>query len=175
VNDEQLFAEYIASGSQAAFGELFARWNRRMIAYFWSCFRSVTTAEDLSQELFLRIHVHAKRFRFGSRFGTWLWSIAHNLAVSRSRERRRPIALAETDTGTWAVADAMLPEMSSLERDEIRNAVAELPAAHRDVIALTFGADASDAEAAARLGIPGGTIKSRKHRAIRLLRERLVA
>jgi len=127
-------------------------------------------AEDVVQETFFRAWRRFDQLQCGqgTLFG-WLARVAHNIVVDQSRARRcRP----------WEVdADAAPPTLEA-DRSEwvltnrlVVDTVAQLAPAHRQALAATYLRDRTAREAAAALGIPVGTVKSRVHYALRQLRD----
>ena len=88
IPDESLMARY-ADGEADAFDELFRRYEPRAYAYFLRRTGSPERAQDLYQELFLRIHRARGRFDASRPFGPWLFQIAHRLLVDDQRRAHR--------------------------------------------------------------------------------------
>lgn len=128
--------------------------------------RDRQTAEDVTQEAFLLAFRSLPRFRGGSKFSTWLYRIARNCAVDAIRRRERRKRLERT------AVEESLPADPSL-RAALEAAVDGLPRELREsfVVIEIFGL--RYAEASAVLGVLPGTLKSRMHRARRLLMEAL--
>jgi RNA polymerase sigma-70 factor (ECF subfamily) len=140
---------------------------------------SEADAQDAAQEGFVRAHAALARFRDGEPFRPWLLAIVGNEARNRRRARGRREGLLARATAAFggagrAVADP--PELAVLAAEtqaEVRAALATLDDGERLVVACRYLLDLSEAETAAALGIPVGTAKSRLHRGLRRLRERL--
>src|SRR5262249_14428341 len=77
------------SGDAAAFEALFRRWSAPLLRYLERMLRDATAAEDLVQEVFLRVHRARERYAAEARFSTWLYRIATNLALNELRRPRR--------------------------------------------------------------------------------------
>jgi RNA polymerase sigma factor (sigma-70 family) len=129
-------------------------------------------AEDVVQEAFVKAFRALPRFDTGRRFRPWLLAIVANEARNRrrgtGRRRRAGLRLA-----TRRVPDSPDP-LETSERQESRRrllaAVERLPAADREIVSLRWFAELSEAETAAALGCPVGTVKSRSSRALVRLR-----
>ena len=81
------------SGEPAAFDALFRRWAAPLLRYLERMVRDAGTAEELVQEVFLRVYRARERYAPDARFSTWLYRIATNLALNelrRPRRRQRP-------------------------------------------------------------------------------------
>lgn len=152
------------------------------------CLRIVhdgASAEELTQEVFVRLWRSAASFEpTKGRVSTWLLRIAHNLALNEVRRRQsRPViaqdvewevesaSLADTSADADPAATAWLRERATAVRD----ALAQLPTAQRKAIELAFFGGLSQAEVAAALGDPLGTVKSRIRVGMQRMRELLMA
>jgi RNA polymerase sigma-70 factor, ECF subfamily len=135
-------------------------------------------AEDVVQEAFVRAARNIDRFRGESPFRPWLLTIVANEARNRRRSASRRNALqlriAQRDAADAAgMRDTRSSEevaMANERRQWLLHAVAGLPDRDREVIALRYFADLSEAETATALALPVGTVKSRLSRALVRLR-----
>jgi RNA polymerase sigma-70 factor, ECF subfamily len=131
-----------------------------------------TSADDIVQETFIRAWRHLPQLRADGRpIRPWLFRVARNLLTdadraARSRPATVPASSAE-DTGD----DSGLGQI--LDRQFLCDALEHLSPAHRTVLVETFYRGGSTAAVARRLGIPGGTARSRLHYALHALREHL--
>ena len=138
-------------------------------------------AEDVVQEAFLRAARNIDRFRGESPFRPWLLTIVANEARNRRRSasRRETLQLrianrdAAHEAGTHSTRSTEEIAMANERREWLLHAVAGLPDRDREVIALRYFADLSEAETATALECPVGTVKSRLARAIGKLRTSL--
>lgn len=124
-------------------------------------------AEDIVQETLLRAWTHPQAI-VGRPARPWLFAVARNLAVDAHRARRaRP-----QEVGEGALALAAVPDEADrvLESWAVADALASLRLEHREVLLETYYRGRSVAEAAAVLGIPAGTVKSRAFYALRALK-----
>lgn len=132
-------------------------------------------AQDVVQEAFVRLWGMRRRI-IPQRVEPLVYRIALNLARSRLR-RRRLWRFLSIDTVSPAVLrgpEATEPGLGTQEdRTRLRAAINELPADVRDVLLLTAFGGLGYAQVASALGIPEGTVGSRRNRALRLLRDRL--
>lgn len=140
-------------------------------------------AEDVVQEAFVKVSRSLTHFRAGAPFRPWLLTIVANEARNRRRSasRREALHLRVANrghaAGVWT-SDAGSTEeiaMANEQRRWLLNAVAELADRDREVIALRYFADLSEAETACALACPIGTVKSRLARALGRLRASLGA
>jgi RNA polymerase sigma-70 factor (ECF subfamily) len=137
--------------------------------------RNAGDAEEAAQDGFVKAWRALGRFREGAPFRPWLLRIVANEASNRRRSAGRRTSLAlraateEPSGGAAPSPEAAL--LSAEQRSALLAAVDELPDEQRDVVALRYFLDLSEAEVAETLGIPPGTVKSRTSRALERLRE----
>lgn len=126
-------------------------------------------AEDVVQETLLRAWRHPETLeRTPDAVRPWLFTVARNIAVDAYRARRaRPLEAGPDGLDVIAVDDEI---DRALEAWQVTDALASLSADHRQVLVETYYRGRSVAEAAATLGIPPGTVKSRTYYALRALR-----
>ena len=133
-------------------------------------------AEDAVQEAMVKAFRHLDRFRAGSPFRPWLLAIVANEARNRRRAGHRHLALAlkvRERTAPALAAVAGSAEDDYLVRDQqglLLAAVTALPDRDREIVALRYFAGLTEAETAAALDCPTGTVKSRLSRALDRLR-----
>jgi RNA polymerase sigma-70 factor, ECF subfamily len=162
-----------AMGADDLFASLHADYRSFVYGYVTSLLLDRHLAEDVVQETMLRAWKYRAQFsgEKGSVRG-WLMKVAHNIAMDKLRMRRsRPSEVAED-----AVPDALVTAdhadavVTSLQ---VRLALARLSPAHRAVVEEVYLRGSTAREAAARLGIPEGTVFSRSYYALRILRREL--
>ncbi|MFK0252833.1 sigma-70 family RNA polymerase sigma factor [Streptomyces sp. NPDC090445] len=130
-------------------------------------------AEDLVQETLVRAWQHPEVLASGhDSMRPWLFTVARRLAIDARRARlSRPQEVdAESLEQAPAAEDAVAGSVIAID---VRRAVGSLGPEHRAVLMQVYFHDRSVAEAAAELGIPAGTVKSRTHYALRALRKGL--
>ena len=134
-------------------------------------------AEDAAQEAFVKVFRTLDRFRSGAPFRPWLLTIVANEARNRRRAAGRRLGLAIRATEHVRQSEApSSPETTVVaeeRRAELLGAVEGLREEDRAVISLRYFLELSEAEAAAVMGCPRGTVKSRLSRAIARLREKM--
>jgi RNA polymerase sigma-70 factor, ECF subfamily len=148
-------------GDAAAFVQVVERYRAPLIAYVYGLTGRREEAEELAQEAFCRVWEKLPTLRQPERLVSWLYRIAHNLAVSAARRPRLVALPAETPAQAPSQADAS---------GEIHRAVASLPKAHRVIVSLRHFSGMSHEEIAQVLAIPTGTVRSRLSRAYERLR-----
>ena len=141
----------------------------------WVSSGAADDAEDAAQEAFMKAYAALHRFRAGAPFRPWLLTIVANEARNRRRSagRREALALRSTETTTTDDTHQPSPEAAVLATETRRallDAVNRLPDADREVVLYRYLLELSEAETAAVLGVPVGTVKSRLSRALNRLR-----
>ena len=173
-SDEALVAK-IAAGNRLAMQVLFARHHARIYRFVLRLLGSEALAEDVTSEVFLDVWRQAHRFEARSAVTTWLLAIARHKALAELRRRPEP----PSDAGSMDASDpADNPEatFASKHRGEIlRNCLTRLSPRHREIIDLVYYHEKSVQEAAAILGVPGNTVKTRMFHARKKLSELLEA
>ena len=130
-------------------------------------------AEEITQGAFLLAWRGLPRFQKGNPFRPWLMRILYRHALDLMEKQRtylRPISLEDTLELEVPLADL---QEQVVQREEVQQALAQLGAEQRRVIALRYGADLTEVDIAQVLGWPVGTVKSRLNRARERLRELL--
>ncbi len=158
-------------GDGAAFDELFRRWAAPLLRYLQRMLRDSASAEELVQEVFLRVHRSRERYSPDARFSTWLYRIATNLALNELRRpRSRPAIHASTDTeeATPLRDTGLRPDEAAHLRQLARSVSAgieRLPDKQRAALCLSVVEGQSYAEIAATLDTTEQAVKALVHRA----------
>ena len=158
----------------AAFEALYRRFSRPVFGFALQRLRDRARAEDATQEAFASIWRSAAGYRpERGAVEPWLWAIARNAIVNETRKRVEPPAEAE-DVPSGGPGP---PEQAESEwvRWRVHRALAELPEHQRTLIELAYWGGLSQAEIAARLSMPLGTVKTRTRAALARLAELLEA
>jgi RNA polymerase sigma-70 factor (ECF subfamily) len=174
---DRYLVDAVLSGDDEAFRVLVDRESANVIAGCWRILGDPHEAEDVAQEAFLQAYRALPTFRGDGPFGAWVWRIATRMAIARLK---RPGALQADPTreAGWleehdGEADPQANALAGERRAEVMQAISTLPEAQRRTVAMRFYGDMSLEEIAAATGAPVGTVKSRLHRAMAALRERL--
>jgi len=173
--DDADLLERARGGDADAYAELVARHQDLAMRVAWLITRDAAEAEDAVHDAFVKAWFALPRFRQGSPPRPWLLRIVANEAKNRVRAARRREAL--TVRITAASEDpARSPEAATVAREDaeaLAAALGTLREPDRLVIAYRWLFDLSEAETAAALGVPVGTVKSRTSRAMARLRAAL--
>ena len=174
--DNDLVRAYL-EGDAACFPRLVERYQARMVNFLYRSIGDRERAEDLAQEVFIRVYKHLHRFDQDKKFSTWIYTIASNLAKNELRNRsRNPLVLFQTLTSQWSDDHRPLQfEDSSYRPDDlfrkrhlqelVQRAVEELPEHHKIVFVLREIEGKSYEEISEITATNLGTVKSRLNRA----------
>jgi RNA polymerase sigma-70 factor, ECF subfamily len=173
--EEAALARRAQSGDQAAFATLVQRYSGAIFNQAYRMLNDAHEAEDAVQEVFLRAYRNLASFDPERRFVTWLLTIGANHCVDRLR-RRRMRWLTLDDVAFWLPSGETGPEGHALldeRRMAVQRALQRLPENYRGVTVLRYWHDLSYLEIAASLGLSEATVKTRLHRARKMLAEAL--
>jgi RNA polymerase sigma-70 factor (ECF subfamily) len=164
-------------GESRAFDELVNRYQNRLLNFVYRTTGDRERAEDLVQEVFVRVYRHIHRFDRSRKFSTWIYTIASNLAKNELRNRsRNPLVLFQTIRRNWEDDDRPLQFEDPGSRPDdlyrkrhlrevVEDAVEKLPPHHRNVFVLRELEGKSYEEIAEITACNLGTVKSRLNRA----------
>ncbi|MCD4653077.1 sigma-70 family RNA polymerase sigma factor [bacterium] len=183
---DQILIQAMLDGDSTAFDILFDRYNRQVKQRILRIVRNDSAAEDILQEVFLRLWTRASQWHGTGTLAGWLLRMAGNLALNHLRSQRRrkcqPLELqtvqedeADLTTPSW-MRDYDSPQPDeALEQLEQHNRLTQLvnrlPPPQRQVIRMVHEAEMDIREVANQLDVPRGTIKSRLYYARRKLSE----
>ncbi len=161
-------------GETAAYEEIVQRYQQIAFRTAYVITASAADAEDAAQEGFVKAYRALDRFRPGSEWRPWLLRIvaneARNRARSSGRRQRLELRLSEGFRPGDAAPSPEAVAVASEERRRLVGMLNALPDEDRAVIVTRYLLELSGEEAAAALGIPEGTVKSRLSRALARLR-----
>jgi RNA polymerase sigma-70 factor (ECF subfamily) len=172
-NEERMQYEWMAlrcqAGDAGAFEDLIAVMERPLLYYATSLTGNPDSALDVLQEVWIRAFRGIRKLKDPGSLRSWLYSIAHGIAVDRirknyAREQAEKVQFEdfqEAEEPTFAYEDAAA----------IHQALGEIGLKHREVLVLHFLEDLSMAEIATVVGCSEGTVKSRIHYAKRAMKE----
>ena len=159
-----------AQGDPEAFTALVRRHQRMVFSVVWHFFPDRALAEDLSQEVFVQLFQNLGSIESESHLVFWLRQVTARKCIDHARwlEKRRHPSLEEVAERGSAPASRDV-----LELERLRRMVAGLPPKLRAVVVLRYQEELTPTEIAGALGWPVNSVKSRLHRALQMLRERL--
>ncbi|MCL2348303.1 MAG: sigma-70 family RNA polymerase sigma factor [Planctomycetaceae bacterium] len=182
MTDEDLLLTYRESDDRVAFETLVERYERELFGYLRHYLGNNESAEDVFQWTFFLVHEKCHLFEEGRKFRPWLYRIATNQAIDTHRRNKQSRSAASIDTdydvvnGWNPYHDQLISEETPAElasafeqANQVRDAVEQLPEQLRQVLYLVYFQGMTYREAAERLDIPFGTVKTRLDMAIRKL------
>jgi RNA polymerase sigma-70 factor (ECF subfamily) len=177
LSSDENMARLMFAGNEGATRTLLARYRRPLYGFLFRLCGDTAEAEDLFQETFLRVLRSSARFDPRGRFKPWIFAIALNLARDRARRLAHPAAPRLHERSDLPEPADKTPygthENDRILKTDLQSALAELTESLRAVVLLRYFEGLDEREIAAAVGIPRGTVKSRLHRGIGLLRTHL--
>ena len=162
--------ERCLKGDQSAWEEIVSLYFRRVFNIAYKFVGRHDEAEDLTQDIFLRLFKSLKTFDRRANFSTWLISVSRNLCIDhyRSTRREHEVVTHDVDVVVLAQPSAVDSPYTMLERRDrvalLRLALDKLAPSLRTAVILRDIQELSYQEIAERLGVPEGTVKSRINR-----------
>src|SRR5437868_8074346 len=147
-SDDSAVVTAFLGGEDRAFTELVERYQTRLLNFIYRTIGDRDRAEDLVQEVFIRVHRHLHRFDRSKKFSTWVYTIASNLAKNELRNRsRNPLVLFQTMRGSGDEDERPVEFEDAANRPDdlyrkrhlrelVEQTVAQLPEHHRQVFVL---------------------------------------
>ena len=175
VSDEQLI-QWVADGDASCLGTLFERHYRGVYRYCLQMTRSASISEDLVQEVFLKVLKRASTFRGEGSCKAWIFNIARNVTFDYLRKVDSD-AEGSADAADERLIDHRSSEQVAAGRQNLQlveRALAEIPAAAREVIWLARFVFDDYEELARALGCTASTARVRMHRAMQALNNAFV-
>lgn len=176
----------VRDGEIGAFEQLVKRYQHRLVGVLWHLQGSLEEAEDLAQEVFLRVYRTRRRYRARAKFSTWLFTIANHLAANARRDRRRrpQVRLPSADSRVQAarpaaelIPDPATPPPLRIQERElarlVRRAVDRLSDRQRIAVVLHKFEGMNYREIGEVMGLSTKAVKSLLNRARTNLRQEL--
>jgi RNA polymerase sigma-70 factor (ECF subfamily) len=176
IQDDEKLVRRAQRGSKRAFGRIVGSYTARIFRFLFDMTGNYEDAQDLTQDVFLRVFLNIKKFRGDSKFSTWLYRIAYNIGIDF---RRRKVRARHED---WDSHDYKI----SLERynsikedgfsgvsDAIDNALGKLTPSQRSAVVLNYYHGFRMKEIGQILGCAEGTVRVHLFRAMKRLRKEL--
>jgi RNA polymerase sigma factor (sigma-70 family) len=174
-SDETLMLN-VLQGNQAAFNQLVRNWKQPLVNYFFRHLGQAETAEELTQEVFVRLW-KVKKYQVKARFSTWIYRLAHNILIDHWRKQGR-------SPQKWDAYEALLelstteagPEQLALEQEtclKIQTALRSLPNKQQEILVLSKFQDLKYSQIAEILNCPAEQVKVQVFRAVQNLGKKL--
>ena len=169
--DEQLMRR-AARGSDRAFEELYNRHARRLQGFFARRLgEDGDLAADFMHDTFLRLYAARANYREGRNVRAWLYTIAYNLCKNHLRNRLTMVA--DEPANVTADTDIELDMDAAILHDALREALHRMPDPYAMIFTLHYEEELTVPQVAQITGLPEGTVKSRLHKAMNIIRKEL--
>ena len=163
---DEAIIEALATGrTQAAFEAVVGNYRRRVFGLAYSILRDRAAAEDVAQEVFVKLWKALPTFDGRAKLSTWIYAIARNAAISAVRKRRASVSMSEPHVLAEAESATATVDRAGSDDSTLWRAVAGLPDAQREAVTLYYQDERPVEEVAAMLGLPVNTVKTHLHRA----------
>jgi RNA polymerase sigma-70 factor (ECF subfamily) len=158
-SDETLML-LILKGNKLAFELLYERYFDKMVWYAFGFLKDIPKAEDIVQEVFIKIIQSPEKFDVNKKFSTWIYTVTANRCRNQLRdERKQQVPISEALSSDWAVAP-----QSQFDANYLRQILDEkfenLSEKEQQIFTLRFSQQLSIREIAAIMNIPEGSVKS---------------
>lgn len=171
--NERDLIERCRVGDEGAFQELVDRYKDLVFALIARTLPDRSRAEDVAQDVFLRIHRGLPYFRGEARLSTWIYRIVANVCLQDQPRGRHSVSL-DDDRHADLAPSGSDRQFGDLElRDRLEKAIAKLPANYRLLIAAHYLKGVQYEELAEAMDLPLGTVKTQLYRAKQQLRRLL--
>lgn len=178
LEDAELVGRCRARGDEDAFAEIVRRYRtpvfRLAVSVLGQAF--VPEAEDVAQDVMVRVHAGLRTFRGDSALGSWIYRIAFNHALNvKARVRFRAPHVTDEMLASWPSTERGAHQQldDARRKQAIDDCMGDLPEVYQSALRLHYWLGASMSEIASMLDVPENTVKSYLHRARKLLRARL--
>ena len=175
MEEESILIRRTLAGDEEAFTRLVEAYQNSIYNLAYRMLGDAAEAEDAAQETFLRLYTRLGTYDPEKKFSSWVLSIASHYCIDRLRRRKHTqVSLDDIVSWRWLPSKDVAPEEQALreeQKDEIRDLLNELPPHYRAVMILRYWHEMSYDEIAGTLGATQSTIKSRLHRARKMMAE----
>ena len=171
--DEQLMAR--AAGSDTAFEELYRRYARRLKGFFFMQLGGdEELAADATHDVFLRAYEARSRYQEERRVDTWLFTIAYNICKNHYRSNAYEAQLlASLDAEPVSNQQIEVDLDAAILDEALAQVLNELPAPLHQIFSLHYQEELTIPQIAEIVGVPEGTVKSRLHKTMNIIRKKL--
>jgi len=168
MNEHDKIAATQYNNKERVLGQLLPEYRDKVFRLAWSIVRNREAAEEVTQDVFVKIWQTIDAFNHHCSMATWVYSITRNTAISAYRSQRWSrlnVHSGLDEILNTSADDAESVNDYSISSKSLHNALRQLPAKQQQVVILFYLQECSHAEVSAMLAIPIGTIKTLLHRA----------
>ena len=178
-SDDVKLIQRILAGDENAFAILIDKYQRQVHALAFQKVRDFQTAEDITQETFLRVYQKLATLNDPAKFPGWLYAIVNHLCIAWYRENRlqteslQEIHISEIETDVYSryISTEHAKTTAAAQQDLVKRLLTKLKESDREVITLHYFDEMTSSEIGELLGVSENTIKSRLHRARQRLKQ----
>jgi RNA polymerase sigma-70 factor, ECF subfamily len=181
MTDEELMLSY-QEGNMLAMDEFLRRYKNPIYHFVLRLSWNPAEAQDITQEVFLRLHQHRDEYRPIAKFSTWLFTIAHNLSVSRLRQKKWSISWPRSNDESEELVEFESPDPSPREvtannevSEKLKECIQGLPFLQKEALVLREYEKLDYQEISIILHTPLSTVKNLIHRARMNLKDKLIS
>jgi len=180
LTDRDLAIQFGQKGDPKAFAELVARWDQRVFAFLWKAAGDPEAANDLRQDVFVRLYCYGHTYKPEYAFSTWLFQIVRNVSKTWQSRQNRLRTLEEPAANQPDIAEAADVSSNPFDcavrterQDRLSAAIGRLSVVEKELLLLRFNAGLTYREIAKVFGDPETTIKSRLYAVLGRIRKAL--
>lgn len=184
MTEENSLVDRLGSGEAAAFKELVERYKKKVYFLAWDMVRNQSDAEDISQEVFLKVFRSLKTFRKGSTLGSWLYRITYNVCIDHLRKKAiTPESMKEAELEEVVRKNSILPRAQNLDprhsaekallQRRIEQALQKVSTQEKAVFLLRHYNNLVIKDIAETLNLSIGSVKSYLSRAVKKIQKEL--
>ena len=162
--DDETLVKAFKEGDDTAFDQLYEKYHVSIYSICYRYTRNEADAQDLTQEIFIKIYRNLRKFKMRSKFFTWVYRITVNSCISFKRRDRFIRPLPETMSSSHSLGENVRLKVA------VDNALRKLPERQRMTFILRHYEGYTFNEIGEIMGITGGAAKANHHHAIRKLR-----
>jgi len=173
--DDRELIEKILNGNKTAFSLLIKKYEKMVWILVSRMVLDEDEVKDICQEVFIKIYINLDKFKFNSKFSTWLATIAYRLALNHLRKKKKDnFSNIKDETFAESLVSENDPsdhiEADELKRD-VHKLLEKLPVKYRTIVTLYHLDDFSYKEIGDITGMPDGTVKNYLFRARKILKD----
>lgn len=180
LTDQEVMQHY-QQGEGIAMEEILRRYRNPVFTFACRLCRNTAEAEDIAQEVFLRVHQYRATYRPYGKFSTWLFGIAHHLFISRLRQEKRFVLWPRKEDGSDEAVEFQSPDPSPQDvvakqevSDILKECIQSLPLLQKEALILREYHQLNYEEISQILNKSMGTVKMLIHRARCALKEKML-
>jgi RNA polymerase sigma factor (sigma-70 family) len=173
-SEEQLVIDYL-KGDKESLEILIKRYLKPIYSFAYQYVGDSQTAEDITQDVFIKVWRNLKKFNKDKKFKTWIFAIAENTCFGWLKKKKAlPFSSFENEKGENSLINKLADFILPLQEPLLNTAMEKLPSKYRAALSLRYNNQLTFREIAETLGESINTVKSKHRRGISLLRKILI-